>query len=564
MLRAGAPIGLLFLTICFCSFASETQLLYKKLAGPASEFTDFSQPSSYDAAQESRALMLPKVELKPFHLHEDLQFPVDPCSLMVVSMFFDTNQKKHLKLTFTDPTGKEVTPDKVLDDYLGINTGDFYPCNSYVFQKPSIGRWDVRVRWTLFNNNSASFVFMTTDVYLTVAFQALDDGSELKVWTAFKDEDLRLGRDITMEAMIPLPSGGMDNAGRPQASSQVVRDAEVTVVEPGGGSFTKSMNAGTNDGIFEAVFRPVSTGIYNALVRVNGKDWQGNEFARSLWYLFRVAEPSLNLTGSASASLYTHPITNADIITLDIGVKWDPSASPVYRGYAEVWGVLAENEKTEVPVAWVSGMVQVSKDSLANESSPYAVRFELDSRWLDVAKAKPPLQLRNLTFEESDGFVSLVYPATLPVTTANRRLYDFQPGPTVPDITYEMRNGFNHYRYNYSKDPTPGKIVLVHGYCTSDVPFTTEDFTDAAVFKDFGQSRSNDEFAQLIIEQMQSQGVTKFSTVSHSHGGIATLHMYTYYQTGMDATTVRYLVPCVCCMCSRQGCQYSVLKCSKI
>ena len=532
-------VGLAFVVVVLvavlsssCSFAND-QFIYKKLAGPPSEFADFKQPSSYDAAQWSRALMLPTVELRPLHLHDDLQFPVDSCDLMVVSMFFDANHNKHLQLSFTDPAGKEVTPDEVIDDYLGFNTGDFYPCMSYMFVKPVVGRWNVRVSWKLLGNNSSSF--LTTLVYLTVAFQ----DSELKVWTALRSADLRLGKDITMEAMIPVPSGLVDSTGRPQPNVQIVRDAEVTIVEPDGDSFTKGMIDETNDGIYEASFRPVSTGIYNALVRVEGKDQQGNDFARSLWYLFRVAEPSLNLTGSASASLYTHTVTNAVIINLDISVNWDPSANSVYRGYAEVWGVSAEDSKTEVPVAWVSGMVQVSKGSSVNESSPYKVRFELDSRWLDVANAKPPLQLRNLTFEESEGFVTIVYPTTLPVTTTDHQLREFQPGLAVTDITYEMKNGFNYYLYNYSKDPTPGKIVLVHGYCSSDVPFTTEDFTDAVAFKDFKQSRSNDKFAELIIKFVESEHITKFSTVSHSQGGIATLHMYSYYQTGMDATTVR-------------------------
>ena len=479
--------------------------------------------------------MLPTVELSPLHLHDDLQFPVDSCSMVVVSMFFDANQQKHLKLSFTDPDGKEATPDRVVDDYLGFNTGDFYPCMSYMFVKPLVGRWSMRVSWKLLDGKINSSSFLTTQVYFTIAFQ----DSDLKVWTSLGSTDLRLGKDITMEAMIPVPGVVVDNAGRPQASVQLVRDAEVTIVEPDGDTFTKNMQDETNDGIFEASFRPASIGVYNALVTVGGKDQQGNEVSRSLWYLFRVAEPSLNLTGSASASLYTHPVTNAVIINLDIGVQWDPSASSVYRGYAEVWGVSAENGQTEVPVAWVSGMVQVSKDSSANQSSPYNVRFELDSLWLDVAKAKPPLQLHNLTFEESDGFVTLVYPTTLPVVTTNRQLREFQPRRVVTDITYEMRNGFNWYRHNFSKDPNPGKIVLVHGYCSADVPYTAEDFTDAVAFKDFHQSRSNDEFAQKIIEFVDSEHITKFSTASHSHGGIATLHMYTYYQTGMDATTVR-------------------------
>ena len=51
-------------------------------------------------------------------------------------------------------------------------------------------------------------------------------------------------------------------------------------------------------------------------------------------------------------------------------------------------------------------------------------------------------------------------------------------------------------------------------------------------FRDFGQAREVDTFAGLIRNQMNS--VTHFSTVSHSQGGMASLHLYTHFWTGLD------------------------------
>jgi len=52
------------------------------------------------------------------------------------------------------------------------------------------------------------------------------------------------------------------------------------------------------------------------------------------------------------------------------------------------------------------------------------------------------------------------------------------------------------------------------------------------VFQDFSQSRSNDEFALLIREL--GDKYPSFSIAAHSQGGLASLHLYTYYWSGLD------------------------------
>jgi hypothetical protein len=82
---------------------------------------------------------------------------------------------------------------------------------------------------------------------------------------------------------------------------------------------------------------------------------------------------------------------------------------------------------------------------------------------------------------------------------------------------------------------TGTRLLLVHGYCSGNAPWPAAQFTNASTFLDLNQNRSHDQFAQLI----KNFGSTwnSFGTVSHSQGGAASLHLYTYYWSGLDNAT---------------------------
>ena len=107
------------------------------------------------------------------------------------------------------------------------------------------------------------------------------------------------------------------------------------------------------------------------------------------------------------------------------------------------------------------------------------------------------------------------------------------------DITYEMRNGYSPYRgKNNKSDETTvnsaGAIVLVHGYCADHPPFPSAHFTNPVVFSDLEQNRDIDTFARLLISFTANRGLQRFSIVGHSQGGMAALHMLTFYNTPLD------------------------------
>jgi len=126
----------------------------------------------------------------------------------------------------------------------------------------------------------------------------------------------------------------------------------------------------------------------------------------------------------------------------------------------------------------------------------------------------------------------------------------------VIEITEEMRfgkrpdfynlNAQSNSKYvNYYKNLTAGngKLLLVHGYCSGPV-WPPQDFTNAVVFQDYSKSRSNDEFA-LMIRSFGEQ-YSSFGIVAHSQGGLASLHLKTYYWSGLDiASTGQRLIQSV-------------------
>jgi len=78
------------------------------------------------------------------------------------------------------------------------------------------------------------------------------------------------------------------------------------------------------------------------------------------------------------------------------------------------------------------------------------------------------------------------------------------------------------------------KLILVHGYCAASNEFPIGQFTNAVQFKDFKASKSNDQFTLQILKFANDLGLTSFGIVGHSQGGLAAVHIHTYYHSSMD------------------------------
>ena len=389
-LLLGLAIFVIFQPACF---AGDDDFSYKTLQGDPTEFMTFSIPVK-DREETSNALELPVVNLS-VGLDWKCSFPVDPVDSIVVSVVYGRAEMTDLTVTavFTAPDGSQPKPDyyEVQPFSLVDDTSDAE--NLVVqFLHPKPGKWQLVLSikgpatakpikalvWIAFNNSRACI-------------------------TAYSDStDPLVGKDMDMNMMVPDPERrALD--GRSIPLPNMMQNATMTVTYPDGMEVVQVMYKEKTPGMMGGMFQPPMAGDYTVQLKLTGVDSaSGYEFARSLTRTLSVASPSLNLTGSISNDLYHHPVTGNEIFLIQVGVKWDPQSKDTYRGYAEVYGT--GEGGVSVPVAWVGGLVQVKQTS----SSSYMLQFELDSRWLILTNATFPLSLRNLTFEEIDGFIEVV------------------------------------------------------------------------------------------------------------------------------------------------------------
>ena len=268
------------------------------------------------------------------------------------------------------------------------------------------------------------------------------------------------------------------------------------------------------DGIFGGDFLADKAGQYLAQVTVRGSNREGRPVIRSAEHPLPVVERSLSLASTKAAAAST---VDGNRLNLNIPVAAEKSGQH-YRGYAEVWGT--DESGAATPVAWVSGMVTPDKGN---------VSFGLDTRWIALAGAQAPFELRNLRLEDPDYFVTLAGAARLPMSAPALSVKS-RPSEIVVDEAMTM--GVRPASLASSGEKGVGsRLLLVHGYCSGGV-WPAAQFTNASTFLDANQNRTHDQFARLI----QSYGATwnSFGVVAHSQGGAASLHLYTYYWSGLD------------------------------
>ncbi|MBL4772279.1 MAG: hypothetical protein JKX98_01315 [Alcanivoracaceae bacterium] len=192
-----------------------------------------------------------------------------------------------------------------------------------------------------------------------------------------------------------------------------------------------------------------------------------------------------------------------------------------YRIIAEVWARNLSKNGSMKPVSWISTMSTTTNGQL---------NIELDARWIAMAQVDGDFELRNLRIEDADYFIPLITRSSINLKVAS--LPETANKAYNGAITEEMMMGKRPPQANMNKYGYPG-LMLVHGYCSSDVwgPVWGQ-FAASAIFTDFNQNRSHDQFAYLI--GLAGTFFSSYGIVAHSQGGAASLHLYTYYFTGLD------------------------------
>lgn len=274
----------------------------------------------------------------------------------------------------------------------------------------------------------------------------------------------------------------------------------------------------------------LSTGNYIVQVVVYGATPEGKPFVRTNQLLVAVVQPSVTLAGQAQAA----PM-DADRLRIDLRVDGDAASAPAVRAAAEVWGRAADG--SPAPVAWISSLAKP-----VAETGGARVSLVLDGRWIALAKAQGPFELRNVRLQDRDHNVLLSSASQMPLAVS---ALPASASDAIAAVTPEMLMGarpawlpskVERQEQGRTVNGNNHALMLVHGYCSSDVWATglnNGNFTNAQKFLDLDQNRTHDQFAILVrnfgLSQLKSYGI-----VAHSQGGAASLHLYATYWSGLD------------------------------
>jgi hypothetical protein len=356
----------------------------------------------------------------------------------------------------------------------------------------------------------------------------------------------RVGAPVTLNAQLKqevgLQTDGAESMTMVTLSDEFYREAKISkatlvVTAPGGEQSEAAFyddglhnDGAADDGLFGAQFVPTVAGNYNAQVRVHGLNGKDQALMRTAEHLIPVLAPQLELS-KTPAAMRDMPSAGTQRVQIQVALTTPKNsqaeATPKhYRAYAQVWG---SARGKDVPVAWVSAMV-TPEQGLAT--------LELDSRWIALAGAQAPYSLRQVRFEDPDTFVTVAQADRVAVTDTSTSV----AADKSVQVDEAMRMGVRPTEVASSIKGVGQRLLLVHGYCSGAV-WPAANFSSASTFLDASQNRSNDQFAQLIAgfgNTWNSYGI-----VAHSQGGMASLHLYNYYWSGLDNATGARLIQSV-------------------
>jgi hypothetical protein len=536
--------------------------LRKQLAGPASEFASMAVPTPESAAVRADSAFVPVFLAKVageavfrwtggLHVDSTTKF-----SLSVLSPLQD-----RLVLSLQQPAWdapRRLVPEMFNRPGALANKtsgpygydGASFTAVTYTFGAPAVGLWQLVVEV----HGDVQQTAGVPDVMLIA-----DNDSPYKLLSHLNSYELQLDQPVGISVQVYDAASFSDDmpisaSSRPVALPAI--DSAVLEVEfpnkhvahipmHDDGLHGDGLAA---DGVYGAVLTAVEAGSYRTRAMVQGTV-NGVTIYRTSEHIVPVANPLFTLTGLGSA---THDAATG-IVSFFVDVDEPETMARVraaaadqsdidltVRLYAEVWGSQviagdAEDYDEYEPVAWVQAMVDAEA-----HGSRTVMRLDLDERWLQKIGVVAPFQLRNVVMQDRSSNVLMsrreaiyIKDGTANLADVLRDRLDF--GAKV-EIDERMLMGPRPTKYARRDVAAAeaGKLVLVHGYCSGPV-WSAADFTDAIVFEDFEQSRTQDAFALKLLDFMSS--LPSCGIVGHSQGGLASLHLKAYYWSCLDTTT---------------------------
>ena len=508
--RTGFLLSLAAVAAPFAS-VSAAQLATKQLAGPPSEFADMAAVEPARTAVHSKSALLPvrldKQADGRFGWQSTL--PVEGEELRLLSF---SGAKAQWELGLRDPLGSRAKSVRDLAQELDRTNfgfeGQNFPAVRYGFKSMTPGDWTLSVA-----SDAAG-----------EGFVLVEGAGKTRLMAHQTSFNQQVGKRLGFVASVYDEEGG--------DSIPQIAEAKLRVRSPDGVAEYPMFDDGLHgdgkalDGVFGADFAPNAAGEFTAQVFASGRTADGKGFVRSAEFALPVVADQLTLR---TETAFGKAMSDRRIgIELDVATA--KASTGHYRVIGEVWGT-SRDGKRALPVAWIGGMSELDNGRLP---------LSLDARWIAKAKAVGPFTLRNLRIEDPNHFIPLAKVATMPLDLGAlpKSAYERQVA-----VDQEMLQGPRPIGEVQAKG-VGTKLLLVHGYCSGDAwgPVAYQ-FGNAAVFKDFNQNRSHDQFANLI----KNFGATwnSFGVVAHSQGGAASTHLYTYYWSGLDNATGARLIQSV-------------------
>lgn len=499
----------------FASGAS-AEMLAKQLAGAPAEFTAMRAADPAEGAIYSHSALVPLDMLATKSGRSGrMQLPVENGQLRFALL---APSNVSIEVALTGPRGEKMRGAQASVNGVASSFGmdeAKVPARVYQFDNLPKGMWSVELS-TKSRAATPGFLLIEGDSRTELASYATH--TRQLVGETFGLTAQLTGVDQGEKAVLGAGAGRIDRA-------------QMKVTTPDGRSETFAMfddgrhgDGAAGDGLFGAGFQVKMAGDYVAQVTVEGVDQAGNRVLRSAEHLIPFVERSISIEGRRASTSHAKSGTNRLDIEVPVSAR---KALDHYRGYAEVWGTDASGNT--VPVAWVGGMVEAKNGR---------VSFGFDERWVVKASAQAPFELRNLRIEDPDHFVTVASAERMDLTMPRLRTQTKAANIVVDE---EMTMGPRPAEGVQAKG-VGKRLLLVHGYCSGGV-WPASQFATSSSFLDNKQNRTHDKFAQLI----KSFGNTwnSYGIVAHSQGGAASLHLYTYYWSGLDNATGARLIQSV-------------------
>jgi hypothetical protein len=502
---------LLLLCLLILSQAGAAQI-YKNLAGSAEEFNRMRLPAAETLGTRSKSAMIP-VKFKN--------------GVWAVDVTVETTDDLKISLLAPDSKTWEI---KILTDAGAVNPRDAglrveqsegevgfdgakYPAEIFSFAHARGGIWRVEINQPRSSQKAAGEI----DGYLVVSGK-----SAYQIYAALDTLQTLVGRKIGVRASV-FDANESSEQNTVETIRGIIETAKAEIVFPNGAKQTVKMRDG-GEGVFTADFTPPTAGEYFLQITISGKTAAGEKFIRTSEQAVQVLNDNIRLGKTAYADSLADGRLQINLPANNLKTNRKIIA------YAELWGKTADG--VETPVAWLGGMTEAGRGARG-------VSLIFDERWLSRSEAVGDFELRSVRLQDADYFVTLAEAEKINLTI-----------PVLPEkpseefsseITDEMRMGKRpEIAVN---EAVGGKLMLVHGYCSGGNSFPVSQFSNYIVFSDPNKNRTHDQFANLIRNFGASY--PSFGIVAHSQGGAASLHLYTYYWSGLDYATGNRLIQTV-------------------